>query len=62
LHCIVVCRKDTDDIQTLFFLDFAESFLVVGLLLGEDTYQLILDGYDSGKQTLRGGNIQIRRK
>jgi hypothetical protein len=29
---------------------------------GEDTYQLILDGYDSGEQTLRGGNIRIRRQ
>jgi hypothetical protein len=29
---------------------------------GEDTFQLILEGYDSGEQTLRGGNIQIRRK
>jgi hypothetical protein len=29
---------------------------------GQDTYQLLLNGYDSGEQTLRGGNIQIRRK
>ena len=29
---------------------------------GQDTYQLLLDGYDSGEQTLRGGNIQIRRR
>ena len=29
---------------------------------GQDTYQLILDDYNSGEQTLRGGNIQIRRR
>jgi len=29
---------------------------------GQDTYQLITDSYNSGEQTLRGGNIQIRRK
>ena len=29
---------------------------------GGDTYQLLTNGYDSGEQTLRGGNIQIRRK
>ena len=29
---------------------------------GQDTYWLLMDGYDSGEQTLRGGNIQIRRK
>jgi hypothetical protein len=27
-----------------------------------DKYQLLMDGYDSGEQMLRGGNIQIRRK
>ena len=29
---------------------------------GQDTYQLLIDGYDSGEQTLGGGNVQIRRK
>jgi hypothetical protein len=29
---------------------------------GQDTYQLLIDGYNSGEQILRGGNIQIRRK
>jgi hypothetical protein len=29
---------------------------------GQDTYWLLMDGYDSGEQPLRGGNIQIRRK
>ncbi|HEX5875671.1 MAG TPA: SBBP repeat-containing protein [Pyrinomonadaceae bacterium] len=29
---------------------------------GQDTYWLITDGYDSGEQILRGGNIQIRRR
>jgi hypothetical protein len=29
---------------------------------GPDTYQLLMDGYNSGEQILRGGNIQIRRK
>jgi hypothetical protein len=29
---------------------------------GQDTYWLLMDGYNSGEQTLRGGNIQIRRK
>src|SRR5215213_362446 len=29
---------------------------------GQDTYWLLMDGYDSGEQTLGGGNIQIRRK
>ncbi len=29
---------------------------------GADTYQLILDDYDSGEQLLGGGNIQIRQK
>lgn len=29
---------------------------------GQDTYQLLLDGYNSGQQLLSGGNIQIRRK
>ena len=29
---------------------------------GQDKYQLIVDGYDSGEQLLRGGNIAIRRK
>jgi hypothetical protein len=29
---------------------------------GQDTYQLIINGYDSGEQVLRGGNIQIRQK
>jgi hypothetical protein len=29
---------------------------------GGDTYQLLLDDYDSGEQLLRGGNVQIRRK
>ena len=29
---------------------------------GQDKYQLLIDGYDSGEQTLRGGNIEIRRK
>jgi hypothetical protein len=29
---------------------------------GQDTYQLLTDDYNSGEQTLRGGNIQIRRK
>ena len=28
----------------------------------QDTYWLITEGYNSGEQTLRGGNIQIRRK
>ena len=28
----------------------------------QDTYWLLMDGYNSGEQTLRGGNIQIRRK
>ncbi len=28
----------------------------------QDTYQLLTDEYDSGEQTLGGGNIQIRRK
>jgi hypothetical protein len=29
---------------------------------GQDTYWLLMDGYDSGEQILRGGNIQIRRR
>jgi len=29
---------------------------------GQDTYQLLMDSYDSGAQTLRGGNVEIRRK
>ncbi|HKG96471.1 MAG TPA: SBBP repeat-containing protein, partial [Pyrinomonadaceae bacterium] len=29
---------------------------------GQNTYQLIMDDYNSGEQTLGGGNIQIRRK
>lgn len=29
---------------------------------GSDTYQLIIDDYDSGEQVLGGGNIQIRQK
>ena len=29
---------------------------------GQDTYWLLVDGYNSGEQVLRGGNIQIRRK
>jgi hypothetical protein len=29
---------------------------------GPDTYQLLIDGYNSGEQILRGGNIQLRRK
>ena len=29
---------------------------------GGDTYWLLMDGYDSGEQALRGGNIQIRRR
>jgi hypothetical protein len=29
---------------------------------GEDTYQLLTDGYDSGEQVLRGGNIQIHQR
>ncbi|HEX7333207.1 MAG TPA: SBBP repeat-containing protein [Pyrinomonadaceae bacterium] len=29
---------------------------------GQDTYRLLMDGYDSGEQLLRGGNIEIRRK
>jgi hypothetical protein len=29
---------------------------------GEDKYWLLMNGYNSGEQTLRGGNIQIRRK
>jgi hypothetical protein len=29
---------------------------------GQDTYQLLTDGYDSGEQVLQGGNVQIRRK
>ena len=29
---------------------------------GQDTYWLLRDGYNSGEQILRGGNIQIRRK
>lgn len=29
---------------------------------GSDTYQLIIDDYDSGEQLLGGGNIQIRQK
>jgi hypothetical protein len=29
---------------------------------GQDTYSLLLDGYNSGEQVLRGGNVQIRRR
>jgi hypothetical protein len=29
---------------------------------GQDTYQLLLNGYDSGEQILGGGNVEIRRK
>ena len=29
---------------------------------GQDKYQLIMDGYNSGEQLLGGGNIEIRRK
>jgi len=29
---------------------------------GQDTYQLLIDGYSSGEQTLGGGNVQIRRR
>jgi hypothetical protein len=29
---------------------------------GQDTYWLLMDGYDSGEQVLGGGNILIRRK
>jgi hypothetical protein len=29
---------------------------------GQDTYQLLMEDYDSGEQLLRGGNIQIRQK
>ena len=29
---------------------------------GPDTYQLLIDGYNSGEQILRGGNIQLRRR
>ena len=29
---------------------------------GQDTYRLLIDGYDSGEQTLGGGNVQIRRR
>ncbi len=29
---------------------------------GQDTYWLLMDGYNSGEQMLGGGNIQIRRK
>ena len=29
---------------------------------GQDTYWLLTEGYNSGEQLLRGGNIQIRRK
>lgn len=29
---------------------------------GQDTYRLIVDGYDSGEQILGGGNIEIRRR
>jgi hypothetical protein len=28
----------------------------------QDTYWLLIEGYNSGEQTLRGGNIEIRRK
>ena len=29
---------------------------------GQDKYWLLMDGYNSGQQILRGGNVQIRRK
>ena len=29
---------------------------------GQDTYQLLIDGYNSGELILRGGNVQIRRR
>jgi len=29
---------------------------------GQDKYWLLMDGYNSGEQILRGGNVQIRRK
>jgi hypothetical protein len=29
---------------------------------GQDTYWLLMAGYNSGEQLLRGGNIEIRQK
>jgi Bacterial Ig-like domain (group 1)/Beta-propeller repeat len=29
---------------------------------GQDKYQLLVDGYNSGEQMLRGGNVEIRRR
>lgn len=41
-------------------LDFRINLQDLGK--GADTYQLIIDDYDSGEQVLGGGNIQIRQK
>jgi hypothetical protein len=34
----------------------------VDVAVSQDTYWLLTDGYNSGEQVLREGNIQIRRK